>query len=121
MAGKAKRAAERQAEPAAVVDLNLWDVLLGLMEPADGPEVPGRDRGPGKAVPTHAGEVEGKEAGGTVKVTRRNAAPVPVARTSMTSAALSAVAKASRCADARARNSREVTALTRRRTTSPRL
>jgi hypothetical protein len=73
MAGKAKRAAERRAQPATVVDLNLWDVLLGLMEPTDGPEVPERDWGPGEAVPTHASEVKRKEAAATAKATRRNA------------------------------------------------
>ena len=62
MAAKAKRGAERRAESAAVVDLNLWDVLLGLMEPTNGPEMPERDRGPDEAGPGHTGEVEGKEA-----------------------------------------------------------
>ena len=74
MAGKAKRGAERRAQPAAVVDLNLWDVLLGLMEPKDGPEVPGQnEKAVDKASPSHSHEVEGKEAAGMVKVTRRNA------------------------------------------------
>ena len=73
MAGKAKRAAERRAEPAAVVDLNLWDVLLGLMEPTDGPGVPERNEKADKACPSHSHQVEGKEATGTAKVTRRKA------------------------------------------------
>ena len=73
MAGKAKRAAERRAQPATVVDLNLWDVLLGLMEPTNGPEMPERDRGPDEAGPGHTGEVEGKEAAATAKAMRRNA------------------------------------------------
>ena len=62
MAGKAKRGAERRAEPASVVDLNLWDVLLGLVEPKDGPEVPDQDQEPGAAVPGHTSEVEEKGA-----------------------------------------------------------
>src|SRR5689334_21275546 len=49
------------------------------------------------------------------------AASVAVSTTRMTSAAPSAVARASRCAAARARNSRGVPAPTRRRITSPRL
>jgi hypothetical protein len=73
MAGKAKRAAERQAEPAAVVDLDLWDVLLGLMEPTNGPEMPERNEKADKASPSHSHEVEGKEVPGTAKVTRRKA------------------------------------------------
>jgi hypothetical protein len=56
-----------------VVDLNLWDVLLGLMEPTDGPEVPGQNEKADKASPSHAHEVEGKEATGTAKVARREA------------------------------------------------
>ena len=73
MAGKAKRAAERPAEPVAVVDLNLWDVLLGLMEPTGGPEVPERNEKADKASPGRSHEVEGKGATGTAKVTRRKA------------------------------------------------
>src|SRR5690242_7150587 len=55
------------------------------------------------------------------KLTTSIAASVAVATVRMTSAAPSAVARASRCAAARARNSRGVPAPTRRRITSPRL
>ena len=70
MAGKAKREAERQAQPAAVVDLNLWDMLFRLMELKDGPEVPERDQEPGDAVPGHTREVAGTA---KAKAARRNA------------------------------------------------
>src|SRR3954463_11075089 len=55
------------------------------------------------------------------KLTTSIATSVPVVTTRMTSAALSADARTSRCADARARNSRGVPAPTSRRMTSPRL
>ena len=37
MASKGKREPKHRAGPGAFVDLNLWDVLLGLMEPAETP------------------------------------------------------------------------------------
>ena len=55
------------------------------------------------------------------KLTTSIATSVPVVTTRMTSAAPSADARTSRCADARARNSRGVPAPTSRRMTSPRL
>jgi DNA invertase Pin-like site-specific DNA recombinase len=55
------------------------------------------------------------------KLTTSIAVSVPVTTRRATSTAPSAVARASRCAEARARNSRGVPAPTRRRITSPRL
>ncbi len=55
MAGKAKREPKRQAATAALVDLNIWDVLFGLMEPAEAPAVPEADGRPAGDVPADAG------------------------------------------------------------------
>ena len=55
MAGKAKREPKRQAATAALVDLNVWDVLFGLMEPAEAPAVPEADGRPAGDVPAEAG------------------------------------------------------------------
>jgi Resolvase, N terminal domain len=59
--------------------------------------------------------------GSGLKLTTSIATSVPVVATRMTSAAPSADARTSRCADARARNSRGVPAPASRRMTSPRL
>jgi|tagenome__1003787_1003787.scaffolds.fasta_scaffold20056180_2 hypothetical protein len=73
MAGKVKRGPRGPVEPRTVVDLNLWDVLLGLMEPAEAPLPPERERKRGQAIPDHTSEVEMKEAPtGTAKAARRN-------------------------------------------------
>ncbi len=55
MAGKAKREPKRQAATAALVDLNIWDVLFGLTEPAEAPAVPEADGRPAGDVPADAG------------------------------------------------------------------
>ena len=55
MAGKARREPKRQAATAALVDLNIWDVLFGLTGPAEAPAAPeadGRPAGPSR--PTRA-------------------------------------------------------------------
>ena len=55
MAGKAKREPRRQAATAALVDLNIWDVLFGLMEPAEAPAAPEADGRPAGDVSAGAG------------------------------------------------------------------
>ena len=55
MAGKAKREPKRQAATAALVDLNIWDVLFGLMEPAEAPAAPEAGGRPAGDVPADAG------------------------------------------------------------------
>ena len=66
MAGKAKREPKRQAATAALVDLNIWDVLFGLMEPAEAPAVPEADGRPAGA----AGR-KGKAGRGSRRVAKR--------------------------------------------------
>ncbi len=72
MAGKAKREPKRQAATAALVDLNIWDVLFGLTGPAEAPAVPeadGRPAGDGPAAPVRAA---GRKAGrGSRRVAKR--------------------------------------------------
>ena len=55
MAGKAKREPKRQAATAALVDLNIWDVLFGLAGPAEAPAAPEADGRPAGDVPADAG------------------------------------------------------------------
>ena len=52
---KARREPKRQPATAALVDLNIWDVLFGLMEPAEAPAAPGADGRPAGDVPADAG------------------------------------------------------------------
>ena len=52
MAGRARREPKRQPATAALVDLNIWDVLFGLTGPAEAPEADGRPAGD---VPADAG------------------------------------------------------------------
>ena len=66
-------------------------------------------------------ETRPQPGGSGQKLTTSTAASAAVTTTRMTSTAPSAVAKASRCADGRARSSRGVPAPTRSRITSPRL
>ena len=55
MAGRARREPRRRAGPAALVDLNIWDVLFGLTGPAEAPAVPEADGSPAGGVPADAG------------------------------------------------------------------
>ncbi len=55
MAGRARGKPKRRAGPAALVDLNIWDVLFGLMEPAEAPAAPEADGRPAGDVPADAG------------------------------------------------------------------
>ena len=58
MAGRARREPKRRAGSATLVDLNIWDVLFGLMEPAEAPAAPeadGRPAGPTRAAGRKAG------------------------------------------------------------------
>jgi hypothetical protein len=71
MAVKGKREPKPQAGPGALVDLNLWDVLVGLMEPAETPEAPAHEPRPSEAGPAAAGEAERAEAGEKVRAARR--------------------------------------------------
>ena len=73
MANKAKRAPKRPAEPAALVDLNLWDVMFGLLEPAEAPETPRHDPKSGEGEPAEASEAEREEAGEEVRAAGRRA------------------------------------------------
>ena len=59
MAVKGKREPKPQAGPGALVDLNLWDVLVGLMEPT---AAPGHDPGPDGTGPAAAGKGEAEQA-----------------------------------------------------------
>ena len=61
MAGKGKREPKPRAGPGALVDLNLWDVLLGLMEPAVTSD---RDPEPPEAASAHVGGTERAEPDG---------------------------------------------------------
>jgi hypothetical protein len=73
MASKGKREPKPQARPGAFVDLNLWDVLLGLMEPGDKAEMVGRDPMPDEAGPVAASEAEREDAGEKVRTAGRKA------------------------------------------------
>jgi hypothetical protein len=64
MADKGKREPKHRAGPGTLVDLNLWDVLLGLMEPAETPE---HDPKPSEAVPARVSEAERDELAGAVR------------------------------------------------------
>ena len=55
MAGRARREPKRRAGSATLVDLNIWDVLFGLMEPAEAPAAPEADGRPAGDVPADAG------------------------------------------------------------------
>ena len=55
MAGRARREPRRRAGSATLVDLNIWDVLFGLMEPAEAPAVPEADGRPAGGVPADTG------------------------------------------------------------------
>ena len=55
MAGRVMREPRRQPAAAALVDLNIWDVLFGLMEPAEAPAAPEADGRPAGDVPAEAG------------------------------------------------------------------
>jgi len=70
MAAKGKREPKPQARPGTLVDLNLWDVLLGLMETA---ETPGHGPEPSGAPLAHAGGAERTEAGEEADVAVRKA------------------------------------------------
>jgi hypothetical protein len=71
MASKGKREPKPQAGPGVFVDLNLWDVLLGLMEPGDKAEMVGRDPMPDEAGPVAASEAEREDAGEKVRAAGR--------------------------------------------------
>jgi hypothetical protein len=71
MASKGKREPKPQARPRALVDLNLWEVLLGLMEPAEPPETPGHDPKSNGAGPAAAGGAARAETGERVGATAR--------------------------------------------------
>ena len=73
MAGKAKREPKRQAATAALVDLNIWDVLFGLTEPAEAPAAPEADGRPAGDVPANAGTGDRSEPAGPVRAARRKA------------------------------------------------
>jgi hypothetical protein len=51
MAGRARREPRRRAGSATLVDLNIWDVLFGLMEPAEAPAAPEAGGRPAGDVP----------------------------------------------------------------------
>ncbi len=70
MASKGKREPKPQARSGALVDLNLWDVLLGLMEPA---ETPGHGPTPSEAVPARVSEAERDGLAGAVRTAGRKA------------------------------------------------
>ncbi len=55
MAGRARREPRRRAGSATLVDLNIWDVLFGLMEPAEAPAAPEAGGRPAGDVPAEAG------------------------------------------------------------------
>ena len=55
MAGRARREPRRRAGSATLVDLNIWDVLFGLMESAEAPAAPEADGRPAGDVPADAG------------------------------------------------------------------
>ena len=55
MAGSARRAPKRRAGPATLVELNVWDVQFGLMEPAEAPAAPEAGGRPAGDVPADAG------------------------------------------------------------------
>ncbi len=55
MVGRVKREPKRQPAAAALVDLNLWDVLFGLTGPAEAPAAPEADGRPAGDVPADAG------------------------------------------------------------------
>ena len=55
MVGRMKREPKRRPTAAALVDLNIWDVLFGLTEPAEAPAAPEADGRPAGDVPTDAG------------------------------------------------------------------
>jgi hypothetical protein len=73
MAGKAKREPKRQAATAALVDLNLWDVLFGLTGPAEAPAVPEADGRPAGDVPADAGTGDRDGPAGPVRAAGRKA------------------------------------------------
>ena len=77
MVGRAKREPKRQAESAILVDLNLWDVLFGLMEPAEAPTVPEADVKPAGDVPTDAGTGGRSEPAEPIRVVRRETGRKP--------------------------------------------
>jgi hypothetical protein len=55
MVGRMKREPKRRPTAAALVDLNIWDVLFGLTESAEAPAVPEADGRPAGDVPADAG------------------------------------------------------------------
>jgi hypothetical protein len=55
MAGRARREPRRRAGSPTLVDLNIWDVLFGLTEPAEAPAAPEADGRPAGDVPADAG------------------------------------------------------------------
>ncbi len=58
MGGRRAREPKRQAGSSVLVDLNLCDVLLGLMGPTEMPETPARDSKPSEVASAHAGRDE---------------------------------------------------------------
>ncbi len=73
MVGKVKREPKRRAGSAALVDLNLWDVLFGLMESAEAPAVPAADGRPAGNVPGDAGTGDRDGPAGPIKAAGRKA------------------------------------------------
>ena len=73
MVDRTKREPKGQAGSAALVELNLWDVLFGLMESAGAPAVPGADGRSAGDVPADAGTGDRSEPAEPVKAARRKA------------------------------------------------
>ena len=73
MVGRAKREPRRRAGPVALVDLNIWDVLFGLMESAEAPAAPGTDGRPAGAVPADAGTGDRNEPAAPIRAAGRKA------------------------------------------------
>ncbi len=72
MVGRVKREPKRQPA-AALVDLNIWDVLFGLMEPAEAPAVPEADGKSAGDVPADKGTGGRDGPVGPVRAVRRKA------------------------------------------------
>jgi hypothetical protein len=77
MAGRVKREPKRRATSAALVDVNIWDLLFGLAEPAEAPAVPETDGRPAGLVPAEAGRGDRSEPAEPIRAVRRETGRKP--------------------------------------------